>query len=363
MAEPDTRASEPDALPAPRPEDPVFQSAPEKPGPEKPELASGIIRSASQGTSRPGGGAGRFLGLLLGGVAAAVLGFGLATYGVRKDWPLLRSTAPQTEALAAELAALKAEATALSDRVAGLEVALDARVTPPIDLVPLEARIAALEAAPTGGDAAGLGQLQAQVAELSARLSAERDSAAQITAEIDAQVKERMGAAEAEAAALRDGAEKHALLLDLKTAFRSGVDLSKSIAAAKAAGIDLPPPVAALADHPLSLSGLQAEFPEAARAALAATRYADMGDTFTERALTFLKSQTNARALTPQDGTDPDAVLSRMEDALDGGDIATTRALADDLPEPGRAALAGWLAEADAWLAADAALAALLAEQ
>ncbi len=361
MAEPEPRASDP--VPDPQAKAPVVLPEPERSEPAG-DAAPAIPDDMP---SHSGGGTGRFLGLLLGGVAAAALGFGLATYGAREGWPLLQPAAPQSEAFAAELATLKAEAAkaaALSERVAGLEAALDSRVSPPPDLAPLEARIAALEAAPpSGGDAAGLAALQAQVAGLSAKLAAERDSAAQIAAEIDAQVKERIGAAEAEANTLRQDATRQAALLGLQTAFRSGIALPEAIAAASAAGIDLPPPLAALADTPVSLGGLRAAFPEAARAALAAARHADMGDTFTERALTFLQSQTNARALTPQDGADPDAVLSRMEGALAEGDVAAARALAADLPEQGRAALAGWLSEADAWLAADAALAALLAEQ
>lgn len=355
MAEPEPRASDP--VPDPQADAPVVL-----PEPERPEMAPEAASSVADTPASRSGGAG-FLGLLLGGVVAAGLGFGLAAYGAREGWPFLQPAAPQAEAIATELAALKAEAAksaALSDRLAALET----REAAPIDLAPLEARIAALEAAPpSGGDAAGLAALQAQVAGLSAKLAAERDSAAQIAAEIDTQVKERIGAAEAEANTLRQDATRQAALLGLQTAFRSGIALPEAIAAASAAGIDLPPPLAALADTPVSLGGLRAAFPEGARAALAAARHADMGDTFTERALTFLQSQTNARALTPQDGADPDAVLSRMEGALAEGDVVAARALAADLPEQGRAALAGWLSEADAWLAADAALAALLAEQ
>lgn len=342
MAEPEPRSSDP--VPEP-------QILPE---PDRAEVAAPPAADAP--VSRSGGG-GRFFGLLLGGVAAAALGFGLAGYGAREGWPLLQPAASQS----AEIAALKAEAATAAARIAALE----SREPAAVDLAQLEARLAALEAAPpqADGDAAGLAALQAQVANLSARFAAERDSSAQIAAEIDAQVKQRIGAAEAEATALRDNATRQAAVLGLQTAFRSGIALPEALAAASAAGIDLPPPLTALADHPLSLSGLQAAFPEAARAALAATRHADMGDTLTERALTFLKSQTNARALTPQDGADPDAVLSRMEGALAQGDVAAARSLSADLPEQGQAALADWLADAEAWLAADAALAALLAEQ
>ena len=60
----------------------------------------------------------------------------------------------------------------------------------------------------------------------------------------------------------------------------------------------------------------------------------------------FLRTQMQARSLTPQEGSTPDAVLSRAEAALGGGDVAATLAELDALPAEGRAAMQGWIDEA-----------------
>jgi hypothetical protein len=46
--------------------------------------------------------------------------------------------------------------------------------------------------------------------------------------------------------------------------------------------------------------------------------------------------------LTPRDGDDPDAILSRAEAALGRGDTQATLALIDTLPPAGRAAFDTW---------------------
>ena len=117
---------------------------------------------------------------------------------------------------------------------------------------------------------------------------------------------------------------------------------------------------AALIAAPISLPQLQDSFAPAARAALAASLQAQMGETMGERLSTFLFAQTGARSLTPRDGSDPDAVLSRIEDRLRAGDVAAARAQIAELPEPGQQALAEWATEADRYSAGQAALADLL---
>ncbi|NCM97487.1 MAG: hypothetical protein GW948_09390, partial [Rhodobacterales bacterium] len=110
-----------------------------------------------------------------------------------------------------------------------------------------------------------------------------------------------------------------------------------------------------------TLAALQAAFPEAARAALDAALRADMGTSLTQRMTAFLRTQTGARSLTPREGTDPDAVLSRAEAALLGGDLAGAQAEIGALPPEAQAAMADWQALAERRLAATDALAALVA--
>jgi len=108
-----------------------------------------------------------------------------------------------------------------------------------------------------------------------------------------------------------------------------------------------------------TLQSLRETFPNAARAALEAARQADMGAGWTDRITAFLQTQTGARSLTPREGTDPDAILSRAEAALASGDVAATLAELATLPEAAKPDLAAWQAQAQLRLDAAAALAGL----
>ncbi|NIL96879.1 MAG: hypothetical protein GTO62_06995, partial [Planctomycetales bacterium] len=66
----------------------------------------------------------------------------------------------------------------------------------------------------------------------------------------------------------------------------------------------------------------------------------------------FLRSQLNIRSLSPRDGDDPDAVLSRAQGALAANDLATALTELDLLPDSGKAAMSGWTDQAKARLAA-----------
>ena len=70
----------------------------------------------------------------------------------------------------------------------------------------------------------------------------------------------------------------------------------------------------------------------------------------------FLAAQTGARSLTPREGTDPDAILSRAEFALSEGRLADALAEVTTLPDPIRAPFSDWIARAEARLAVTAAL-------
>lgn len=303
------------------------------------------------------GGFGRFLGLLTGGALAAGAGFGLATYGVQQGWPLLQAPAPES-VTAQELAALKAEVT----RLAALPQAEPAA---PVDLKPLEDRLTALEAAPARP--VDLAPLEARMADLEARLaSATPGNPEAITARIEAEVAARMEAVTTETDRLRSEAEavqaraaERAALLTLQGAMASGLGLPEALAGTE--GLSLPPALTQWAKAPATRAALRDSFPEAARAALAAAREAEQAQgTTTERLTTFLMNQTGARSTTAREGDDADAVLSRMEAAVSAGDLPAALALRPALPDPAQAPLADWAAQAEALLAAETALAALI---
>ena len=82
-----------------------------------------------------------------------------------------------------------------------------------------------------------------------------------------------------------------------------------------------------------------------------------MGEGWTDRLSAFLRSQSGARSLTPREGTDPDAVLSRAEAALRDGQIKAALAELAGLPPAGTEAMAPWIADATRRLGAEQAIA------
>ena len=109
-----------------------------------------------------------------------------------------------------------------------------------------------------------------------------------------------------------------------------------------------------------SLPALQASFPDAARAALAAETAAGTGD---GGGLTgFLRAQLGVRSLSPQDGDGTDAILSRAEAALHRGDLSAALTEVQALGGPAADALASWRTDAETRQAALAAYAALAAK-
>ena len=101
-----------------------------------------------------------------------------------------------------------------------------------------------------------------------------------------------------------------------------------------------------------TLSELQAEFPDAARAALAAAREAELKSGQGDGWKAFLLKQLGARSLKPREGDDPDAVLSRAEAAVRDGRLTDALAEIETLPDVAKAELAAWVEKARQRLAA-----------
>lgn len=325
------------------------------------------------------------LGGLIGGVLAAGAGFGVAQF-VPQGWPLADTAAleAQLTAQTGEIAALKAQLAELSARPvpasdAGLEgrmAALEAKAGEPVpapDLAPLsdriaqvESRLTGIESLPADGSAASpaaiaaqaqaLAALQAEVQALKAGGGMSAELAA-LSQETEKKLAEAVASAEvikAEAAALIAGAEARTALGQVLAAMDSGAPYATLLPALG----DVPEALTAQAASGVpTLPALREEFPAAARAALEAALQADMGATWSERIGSFLKTQTGARSLTPREGGDPDAILSRAEAALQAGDLAAALAEVQALPEAGKTAIQPWVARAEARQAALAAMA------
>lgn len=304
------------------------------------------------------------LGLVAGGALAAGAGFGLARYVVPEGWPLASTNALEAKLAeqSTQLEALKAEltqaATALAtlpaeDRVAKLEQALAKVQSAPaaaVDegrLTDLESRLAELEARPVGQNAAILAPSAADETAAKARLAEVEAQAAKVQADAEALAKSTM---------------LKAALGKVQTAVDSGQPFAAALAELQTTGQTVPEALqAAAAEGVPSLKSLQQSFPDAARLALDAALRANMGETTTDRLTSFLRTQTGVRSLTPQEGTDPDAVLSRAEAALAADDLATTFTELAALPPEAQAAMTDWVAQAQSRVQALDSLATLAA--
>lgn len=322
-------------------------------------------------------GAGAFLGMVLGGVLAAGAGFGLARFmpdmlPIGGDDALSATVAAQADeiaALRAELAALPAPDPQIDARLSALEAApadgagLDDR------LAALEAEIADLRARPATGGAAASPEMLAELAALKEQVAALGSGGsvpADVIAAADA-AEARLKAAEASATAMAEQAEaaaaaarRGAALDRVTAALDSGAPYASALP--ELGGADLPPVLLDNAAVGLpTVADLAESFPEAARTALEAALRANMGESWTDRVSSFLRSQTGLRSLTPREGNDPDAVLSRAEAALAQGRVADAITELAAMPEAGKPALADWLGQAQTRVDAEAAVAALAA--
>jgi hypothetical protein len=259
----------------------------------------------------------------------------------------------------AEVAALQADVAGLVARVAGLEAAPAPEVPDVSGLDELAARLAVIEALPSGGDAS-TAALAAKLADLERRVAAQ--PAAVDQGQVDAALA-RLETAEAEAAkrtaeaatAAQDAAQAMALGR-LRDVAATGGAFDAELAALSDAALTqaLRPYVAGVE----TLAALQSAFPEPARMTLTLARKAAGDQGWAGRLADFLTAQTGARSLTPRDGADPDAILSRAEFALGEGRLADALAELGTLDPTLLAPFADWSAKARARLAVDQALAA-----
>ncbi len=321
-------------------------------------------------------------GIVIGAVLAVGAGYGAQTYllpqGSFDPTALearLTAAEAETQALRDELSRL-AEAQvvspaadpALADRVAALESTGGVEVP---DLTPLTARLDAVEAtvatlaetpSATGVAPAALAALQAEVAALKSQGAGASAELSGMVTEVEARLSEaeaKAGELTVQATAIAAEAARSAALAQIGAAFDSGLPYRAALTALGDA--ELPEVITVHADTGLpSVATLSASFPEAARAALEQALRANPGESWTDRVGTFLRNQTGARSLSPRDGTDPDAILSRAEAALARADVQAALTEIASLPPEAQAVLAGWSAQAQARLDAQAALAGLL---
>lgn len=259
-------------------------------------------------------------------------------------------------ALRAQLAAMQGDLSGLADRpvtVEGDEAATAAIAALQAEIAMLTDRLASIETP----DTSRIEELEAALAETNA--SAEAALAAK--AEEAEGLAQALADAEAANADVTAKAAAATAMAALRSAVETGAPYGEALAAYGAAtGAAAPEALAATADTGVTpLAILERDFADAARDALDASVRATMGTETGDRVGAFVRSQLKLRSLTPREGDDPDAVLSRAEAALRDGGLAQTLEELAALPEAGQAAMSDWMALASARQAALDAAAAL----
>lgn len=278
---------------------------------------------------------------------------------------------PALAALASRIAALEGRAAPagpdLRPQLAALEARLAEVERRAAAAAGLADRLAALErsAAATGGPAADA-EARAGLAALGSRVAALEQRPAPPPPPPDpriAALAERVAALEA-----RPAAEARLAALEARmTAFvraHAALEAGRPLGPALAAlpqGVAVPASLAAFADRaPPTLATLRLRFAEAARAAREAREPAE-GDLLDRATSRLAGLVTVRRGDTVVLGDATTSVLAEAERRLEAGDIAGALAALERLPPRPAAAMAGWVAEARALLAARDGLAALAA--
>lgn len=261
------------------------------------------------------------------------------------------------------LAEVQATLDALGARVETTEAtlsAIEARLAESLSGAEVQASLSEVRASleelrrSVGTNDAALSELAARLDRIDARLTeaeaAGASAAEEARAAAAALAESRSRVEAAEAQARREGA-----LAAVEAALDTGEPYGEVVAEL---GVDLPEALTRVAaDGVPSLAALRERFPQAARAGLAAARsegLVEEGGVFG-----FLSGQLSLRSTAPREGTDPDAVLSRVEAALAQGRLDAALAELEALPEPVQAPMADWIAQARARAEAEAALASL----
>ena len=305
---------------------------------------------------------------LLGGVLAACLGFAAGQTG------LLDSILPGAQQQNEELSKLQTQISATTEKLVELETAVQSSAT---DLGPLNNRIDKLDGAVTevskslDGRQQSLADTTAALTELNTRLTSlekrpidegvsqqaivayEREIAAlsDTVTELRSEVEQLLENAHTLEASARDQqeaaeaaarlAERHSKVARLRSVAAIGSPFAVELADAAALGLDIPAVVESAAETGVtSVTTLAEMFPDVARDALAAARSEDP-----EKGglAGYLQRQLGARSVTPREGDDADAVLSRVESAVQNGDIPKAMELIATLPEVAQAEMADWL--------------------
>ncbi|MFT4162671.1 COG4223 family protein [Shinella sp.] len=296
---------------------------------------------------RQRGNAGPLAAGILGGLIA-LIGAGSLQYG-----GYLPSLGPEKPDDNGAVASLSNEVEALKARLA------DSTAASPVDLQPLETRLAALEKSTDGtpgADPEAVSKLEGDVSRLTTELATLREAVTRTTEAVsttETQLTERIAAAEQKIDEPRsDVAMARAVAASaLKTAIdRGGPYLAELEAFASVAPDD--PSIAGLREHAAvgvpSRADLVRDFQPTADAILDAVHQPEGDQGIFNRLMSSAASAIRVRPVGSIEGDTPEAVVARIENKLQNGDFKGAGIEWQTLPEPGKAAAADYKRKLDA---------------
>ncbi|MBU2866760.1 COG4223 family protein [Pacificibacter marinus] len=305
--------------------------------------------------------------MLLGGVICVGLGYAGANFIKPDGWPFPGAS---TDVLQNRVSALEDQLTdsqtqvvqmaELIDTVRGemsaLTTSVDAKIADiNLDdaLAPVEAALAAVDQRLTAVEAAPVAEAIVSPEATAAYERQLTEMQTLLNNEV-ARLQEAKAAAETEEA----NATKASAISRLQEAITTGQPYD---AVLKNLQIEVPAALIAPAKQGVAtLQDLATSFEDAADIAIVETAKADVENQgWMDR---FLRTQLGLRSLTPKDGTSPDAILSRAEQALRDNDLQTALTEISTLPDVGQAVMADWVAIAQTRLDVANALSAMLAQ-
>ena len=321
----------------------------EKPAPVEPARTFEEPVRAETPPSPTRSNAGTLAAGILGGLIA-LIGAGSLQYG-----GYLPAPGPERAGDTAAVAGLSNEVEALKARLA--ETATPA----PVDLQPIETRIAALEQSAgestpaAAADSEAVAKLEGDISRLTSELASLREAVTRTTEAVsstESQLTERIAAAEQKLDEPRGDIEmaRAVAASALKTAIdRGGPYLAELEAFASVAPDD--PSVAGLREHAAigvpSRSDLVRDFQVAAEAILDAVHQPEGEQGVFNRLMSSAASAIRVRPVGSVEGDSPEAVVARIETKLQNGDFKGAQIEWQTLPEKGQAAAADYKRKLD----------------
>ena len=248
--------------------------------------------------------------------------------------------------------------TALSDQVSAADSAdIEARLTAvETQLSGLTARIDSLSIPSSDDGSVNVSGFQATIEGLKAQietLSSKQGMIGQKIDDVAANTNRRVEEAQTKVAEVEENAmatisdiTRAKAISDIAGALETGGDFSAALTTLSDGGVTVPADLSNVAAGVPTLATLKTDFSSAAHAGLKASIKQETPENLTGKLAGFFKSQVTVRSLEPQEGETTDAVLSRIQGALDGEDLAAALQQAAGLNDAAKSAMANWLSDA-----------------